>query len=79
MAWQKQGGPPCGLYRLAGRQVTDSSAALLSNGLDWSDDRKHHLFADGQAGGWTSSTPTRTGALSARRRFTTIDEGILTA
>jgi sugar lactone lactonase YvrE len=79
MAWDEQGGPPCALYRLTpdGTVTELVQDVALSNGLDWSDDRKLFYYADSYAGGVDLfDTDPDTGALSTRRRFTTIDEGL---
>ena len=79
MAVAEQGGPPCALYRLTpdGTVTELVQDVALSNGLDWSDDRKLFYYADSYAGGVDLfDTDPDTGALSTRRRFTTIDEGL---
>jgi sugar lactone lactonase YvrE len=79
MAWDEQGGPPCALYRLTpdGTVTELVQDVALSNGLDWSDDRRLFYYADSYAGGVDLfDTDPDTGALFARRRFITIDEGL---
>jgi sugar lactone lactonase YvrE len=73
-AWSEQG-PPCALYRLrpdgtVGEIVGDVG---LSNGLDWSDDRKAFYFVDSASGGVdVFDTDPETGTLGTRRRFVTV-------
>jgi len=72
-------GPPCHLYRLSpGGEVTELFGDIgLSNGLDWSDDRKSFYFADSHAGGVDLfDTDPDTGALSGRRRFVPVSGGL---
>jgi sugar lactone lactonase YvrE len=79
MAWAGQGGPPCSLYRLTpdGAVTELIQDVALSNGLDWSDDRSLFYYADSYAGGVDLfDTDPDTGALSARRRFVTIEDGL---
>ena len=79
MAWQEQGGPPCSLYRLTpDGAVTELLGGVgLSNGLDWSDDRRAFYYADSPSGGVDLfGTDPDTGALSDRRRFITVSGGI---
>ena len=79
MAWDEQGGPPCALYRLTpdGTVTELVQDVALSNGLDWSDDRRLFYYADSYAGGVDLfDTDPDTGALFSRRRFITIDEGL---
>jgi sugar lactone lactonase YvrE len=78
MAWQEQSGPPCSLYRLTpDGAVTELFGGVgLSNGLDWSDDRKTFYYADSLSGGVdVFDTDPGTGALSGRRRFVTVSGG----
>jgi sugar lactone lactonase YvrE len=75
MAWQEDSGPPCSLYRLSpDGEVTELFGGVgLSNGLDWSDDRRLFYYADSLAGGVDLfSTDPDTGALSDRRRFVSV-------
>jgi sugar lactone lactonase YvrE len=79
MAWAEQGGQPCALYRLTpdGTVTELVQDVALSNGLDWSDDRRLFYYADSYAGGVDLfDTDPDTGALFARRRFITIAEGL---
>jgi sugar lactone lactonase YvrE len=79
MAWQEEGGPPCSLYRLSpDGAVTELIGGVgLSNGLDWSDDRRSFYYADSPSGGVDLfGTDPDTGALSNRRRFISVSEGI---
>ena len=79
MAWQEQSGPPCSLYRLSPDGVVTElfGGVGLSNGLDWSDDRKMFYYADSLSGGVdTFGTDPDTGALSGRRRFISVPGGI---
>ena len=59
-------GPPCTLYKLSpDGAVTELFGDIgLSNGLDWSDDRRVFYYSDSHAGEWTCSAPTRTPARS---------------
>ena len=72
-------GPPCSLYKLS---PDDEVAELfgdigLSNGLDWSGDRRTFYFADSHGGGVdVFDTDPDTGALGARRRFTEVSGGL---
>jgi sugar lactone lactonase YvrE len=74
-AIDEQAGPPGSLYRLrpdgsVGEIVSDVG---LSNGLDWSDDRRLFYFADSASGGVDAfATDPETGTLDARRRFVTV-------
>ena len=79
MAWQEEGGPPCSLYRLSpDGAVTELIGGVgLSNGLDWSDDRRSFYYADSPSGGVDLfGTDPETGALSNRRRFISVSDGI---
>jgi sugar lactone lactonase YvrE len=78
MPW-KAGGPACALYRLApdGRVTELFGGVGLSNGLDWSGDRKAFYYADSRSGGVDIfATDPETGELGARRRFVTVESGI---
>jgi sugar lactone lactonase YvrE len=78
MAWQEDSGPPCSLYRLSpDGAVTELFGGVgLSNGLDWSDDRKTFYYSDTLSGGVDLfGTDPDTGALSSRRRFITVSGG----
>jgi sugar lactone lactonase YvrE len=79
MARQEQGGPPCSLYRLSpdGAVTELLGDVSLSNGLDWSDDRRVFYYADSNSGGVDAfGTDPDTGALSDRRRFVSVSGGI---
>ena len=79
MAWQETSGPPCGLYRLSpeGAVIELFGGVGLSNGVDWSDDRRTFYYADSLAGGVdVFATDPDTGALSGRRRFVSISGGL---
>ena len=79
MALAEQGGPPCSLYRLTpDGQVTELiQGVALSNGLDWPEDRRLFYYADSYAGGVDLfDTDPDTGALSARRQFVPIEDGL---
>jgi sugar lactone lactonase YvrE len=70
-AWAHDG-PPCSLYRLRpdGAVSEIVGDVGLSNGLDWSDDRRMFYFADSASGGVdVFDTDPETGTLGARRRF----------
>jgi sugar lactone lactonase YvrE len=75
MAWQETSGPPCSLYRLTpDGEVTELFGGVgLSNGLDWTGDRRAFYYADSLSGGVDLfDLDPDTGALSGRRRFVTI-------
>ncbi len=79
MAWQESGGPPCSLYRLGpDGAVTELFGSVgLSNGLDWTDDRRMFYYADSLAGGVdVFDTDPDTGTPSGRRRFVSVSDGI---
>ena len=79
MAWQEGSGQPCSLYRLSpDGAVTELFGGVgLSNGLDWSDDRKTFYYADSLSGGVdVFGTDPDTGALSGRRHFISVPGGI---
>jgi sugar lactone lactonase YvrE len=76
---QAEKGPPCTLYRFSpDGTVTEVFGDIgLSNGLDWSDDRRTFYFADSYAGGVDLfDTDPDTGALSNRRRFVSVSGGL---
>lgn len=78
MPW-RDGGPSCSLYRLGTNgQVTELFGGVgLSNGLDWSDDRRRFYYADSTSGGVdVFACDPETGALGERRRFVTVEAGI---
>jgi sugar lactone lactonase YvrE len=77
MPWV-DGRPGGALYRLRpdGQVSTLIPDVGLSNGLDWTDDRRTFYFADSDSGGVDSfDTDPDTGALGSRRRWVTIPEG----
>ena len=79
MAWQEGSGLPCSLYRLSpDGTVTELFGGVgLSNGLDWSDDRRTFYYADSLSGGVDLfGTDPDTGALSDRRSFISVSGGI---
>ena len=79
MALGEQGGPACSLYRLSpdGAVTELLGDVSLSNGLDWSDDRRVFYYADSNSGGVDAfGTDPDTGALSDRRRFVSVSSGI---
>jgi sugar lactone lactonase YvrE len=72
-------GPPCALYRLIpDGSVTELFGGIgLSNGLDWTDDRRTFYFADSHGGGVDAfDTDPETGALSGRRQFIPVSGGL---
>jgi sugar lactone lactonase YvrE len=78
MAWQEQSGPACSLYRLGpDGAVTELLGDVgLSNGLDWSDDRRAFYYADTHSGGVDLfGTDPDTGTLSDRRLFISVTGG----
>ena len=78
MAWDESGNPPGSLYRLApdGTVAELFDGVGLSNGLDWTDDRRTFYYADSNSGGVdVFDTDPDTGALSGRRRFVSVDRG----
>jgi len=69
---------PCSLYRLSpDGAVTELFGGVgLSNGLDWTDDRRAFYYADSLVGGVdVFDTDPDTGALSGRRRFVSVPGG----
>ncbi len=71
MAVPEDSGFPCSLYRLSpDGAVTELFGGVgLSNGLDWTDDRRVFYYSDSLAGGVdVFDTDPDTGALGARRR-----------
>ena len=81
MAWDEKNGPPCSLYRLApDGTVTELLGDVgLSNGLDWTDDRRLFYYADSNMGRVDLfDTDPDTGALVGRRPFVTVEaaEGV---
>jgi len=72
-------GPPCHLYRLSpDGAVTELLGGIgLSNGLDWTDDRRRFYFADSFGGGVdVFATDPDTGALSDRQQFIPVSGGL---
>src|SRR5579859_5142288 len=81
MAWDETGDPPGSLYRLSPDGIVTElfGGVGLSNGLDWTDDRRLFYYADSNSGGVdVFDTDPDTGALSGRRRFVSVDraEGV---
>ena len=77
MAWDETGSPPGSLYRLSpDGTVTELFGDVgLSNGLDWTEDRKLFYYADSNSGRLDLfDTDPATGALGSRRPFVTIPE-----
>jgi sugar lactone lactonase YvrE len=77
MAWDESGHPPGSLYRLSpdGAVTELFSDVGLSNGLDWTDDRRLFYYADSNIGRVDLfDTDPDTGALSGRRPFVTVPE-----
>ena len=77
MAWDETGSPPGSLYRLSpDGTVTELFGDVgLSNGLDWTEDRKLFYYADSNSGRVDLfDTDPATGALGSRRPFVTIPE-----
>jgi sugar lactone lactonase YvrE len=77
MAWDETGNPPGSLYRLSpDGTVTELFGDVgLSNGLDWTDDRRLFYYADSNIGRVDLfDTHPDTGALSGRRPFVTVPE-----
>jgi sugar lactone lactonase YvrE len=80
MAWE-EGAPGGAVYRLSpdGAVTTLLPDVGLSNGLDWTDDRRTFYYADSTSGGVDAfECDPDTGVLGARRRFVTVpDAGCL--
>jgi sugar lactone lactonase YvrE len=77
MAWSENGNPPGSLYRLSpdGAVCELFGAVGLSNGLDWTDDRRLFYYADSTSGRVDLfDTDPDTGTLGARRPFVTVPE-----
>jgi sugar lactone lactonase YvrE len=77
MAWDESGIPPGHLYRLApGGMVTELFGDVgLSNGLDWTDDRRLFYYADSNSGRIDLfDTDPDTGTQANRRPFVTVPE-----
>ena len=79
MAVPEDSGYPCSLYRLSPDGVVTElfGDAGLSNGLDWSDDRRVFYYSDSHAGGVdVFDTDPDTGALSGQRRLAEVSGGM---
>jgi sugar lactone lactonase YvrE len=77
MAWDESGNPPGSLYRLAPDGVVTElfGDVGLSNGLDWTDDRRLFYYSDTNIGRVdVFDTDPDTGALCGRRPFVTVPE-----
>jgi sugar lactone lactonase YvrE len=77
MAWDESGRPPGSLYRLSpDGTVTELFGDVgLSNGLDWTDDRRLFYYADSNSGRVDLfDTDPDTGTLTGRRPFVTVPE-----
>jgi sugar lactone lactonase YvrE len=77
MSWDETGNPPGSLYRLSpGGTVTELFGDVgLSNGLDWTDDRRLFYYADTNSGRVDLfDTDPDTGALAGRRPFVTVPD-----
>jgi sugar lactone lactonase YvrE len=77
MARDETGNPPGSLYRLSpDGEVTELFGDVgLSNGLDWTDDRRLFYYADSTSGRVDLfDTDPDTGALSGRRPFVTVPD-----
>ena len=75
MAWDESGNPPGRLYRLSPDcTVTELFGDVgLSNGLDWTDDRRRFYYADSNSGRVdVFDTDPDTGALTGQRAFVTV-------
>jgi sugar lactone lactonase YvrE len=75
MRWRDTDPPAGSLYRLGGGGTVREllGGVAISNGLDWSDDRRSFYYVDSPSGGVDLfDTDPDTGALSGRRRFTEI-------
>ena len=77
MAVPEDGGYPGRLYRLGPDGVVTEllGDVGLSNGLDWSDDRRVFYYSDSHAGVDVFDTDPDTGALSGRRRLVETSDG----
>lgn len=77
MSWDESGNPPGRLYRLSpDGTVTELLGDVgLSNGLDWTDDRRLFYYSDTTIGRVdVFDTDPDTGALSGRRPFVTVPQ-----
>jgi len=75
MAWDETGNPPGSLYRLSPDGIVTElfGGVGLSNGLDWTGDRRLFYYADSNSGRVDLfDTDPDTGALSGRRPLVTI-------
>jgi sugar lactone lactonase YvrE len=77
MAVPEDSGYPCSLYRLSPDGVVTElfGGVGLSNGLDWSGDRRVFYYSDSHSGVDAFDTDPDTGALGTRRRFTEVSGG----
>ena len=77
MAVPEDSGYPCRLYQLGPDGVVTElfGDVGLSNGLDWSDDRRVFYYSDSHAGVDVFDTDPDTGALSGRRRLVEVSGG----
>ena len=66
---------PCISSARTARSPSCSADIGLSNGLDWSDDRRVFYYSDSHAGVDVFDTDPDTGALGTRRRFTEVSGG----
>src|SRR5207237_256787 len=71
-------GDPCRRYRLSpdGAVTELFDGVGLSNGLDWSGDRRLFYYSDSHAGVDVFDTDPDTGALSGRRRLAEVSGGV---
>ena len=78
MAVPEDSGYPCSLYRLSpDGAVTELFGGVgLSDGLDWTADRRVFYYSDSHAGVDVFDTDPDTGALGARRRFAEVSGGL---
>src|SRR5690349_17258398 len=79
MAVPEDSGLPSSLYRLSPDGVVTElfGGVGLSNGLDWSDDRRVFYYSDSHAGGVDAfDIDPDTGALSGRRRLAEVSGGL---
>jgi sugar lactone lactonase YvrE len=77
MAVPEDSGYPCRLYRLGPDGVVTElfGDVGLSNGLDWSDNRRVFYYSDSHAGVDVFDTDPDTGTLSGRRRHIEVSGG----
>jgi len=79
MGVPEDSGVPGSLYQLSpdGAVTELIGGVALSNGLDWTDDRRVFYYADSLAGGVDAfATDPDTGTLSGRRRFAEVSGGM---